>query len=133
MIWRVNSGGQKVVEFIAVLTAVGPKQTKIDIKMPRDPNGREIYDGSHFYTRPAFNQPLRPAVQEQVDAILEGRKFDVKRVGPGRDKVCQVQRGGLESGRGFRIEDSRGRDASTSVECRFPKAGAKCDSGGWGS
>ena len=103
--WKVHSSGTEVVRFTAVLSAVGQKQTKVEIRIPSASNGGEMYDGSQFYTRPAFNQPLRPAVQEQVAAILEGRKFDVQRVGPGKDKVCHVQRGGLGSGHVFRIND----------------------------
>ena len=103
--WQVRSSGSEVAQFSALLSAVGQNQTRVEIKLPDAPGGGEIYDGSKFYKRPAFNQPLRPAVQEQVAAILEGRKFDVRRVGPGTDKVCHVQRAGLESGRVFSVND----------------------------
>ena len=103
--WRVRSSGKEVVQFTAMLSPVGANQTKVEIRVPAAPDGGEMYDGTKFYKRPAFNQPLRPAVQEQVAAILEGRKFDVQRVGPGKDKVCLVQRGGLETGRVFSIDD----------------------------
>jgi hypothetical protein len=106
--WRVTSSGEDVVEFTAILTPISDKQTKVEIKMPADPDGGEVYDGAKFYRRPAFNQPLRPAVEEQVAAILEGRPFDIERVGPGRDSVCDVQRGGLESGIRFRVNDPPG-------------------------
>ncbi|QIG93232.1 MULTISPECIES: hypothetical protein [unclassified Bradyrhizobium] len=102
--WRVHSSGREVVRFTAVLTAFSENQTKVEIRMPSAGNG-EAYDGSQSYRRPAFQQPLRPAVQEQVAAILEGRKFDVQRVGPGKDKICQVQRAGLETGLVFRVDD----------------------------
>ena len=103
--WRVYSSDQEVVQFTAVLTPLGDKQTKVDITLPAAPDGGEVYDGSKFYTRPAFQQPLRPAVAEQVAAILEGRKFDVSRVGPGTDRVCMIQRGGLETGEQFSVND----------------------------
>ncbi|MDB5429968.1 MAG: hypothetical protein JWP35_1084 [Caulobacter sp.] len=106
--WHVASSGQEVVRFTALLTPLGDRQTKVEIKMPADPKGGEVYDGEKFYNRPAFNQPLKPAVEEQVSALLEGRKFDVQRVGPGRDSVCNVQRGGLESGIRFRVDDKPG-------------------------
>ncbi len=106
--WTVTSSGEEVVQFTALLTPVNDKQTKVEIKIPADlDNGGEMYDGKKFYRRPAFNQPLRPAVDEQVSAILEGRKFEIERVGPGRDTVCNVQRGGLESGMRFRVDDPR--------------------------
>lgn len=107
--WVVKSSGHEVVQFTAVLTPVGDKQTKVEIKIPPAPGGGEMYDGKQFYTRPAFNQPLRPAVMEQVAAILEGRKFDVSHVGPGTDTVCQVQRGGLETGHVFSVNDPDAR------------------------
>jgi hypothetical protein len=107
--WHVRSSGEDVVEFTAVLTSLGDKQTKVEIKMPADPKGGEVYDGDKFYPRPAFNQPLRPAVEEQVSAILEGRPFEIERVGPGRDSVCNVQRGGLEeTGTPFHVNDRPG-------------------------
>lgn len=125
--WRVYRSGQNVVEFSAALTAIGDKQTKVVINMPRGDNGGEAYDGSQFYARPAFNQPLRPAVEEQVAAILESRAFDVRRVGPGRDKVCHVQRAGLESGRVFRVDDVPGMDARQSADCRESRrSGGRC-------
>jgi hypothetical protein len=107
--WRVYSSGQKVVEFSAALTAIGDRQTKVVINMPRGDNGGEAYDGSQNYVRPAFNQ---------VAAILESRAFDVRRVGRGTDKVCHVQRAGLESGRVFRVDDVPGMDARQSADCR---------------
>jgi hypothetical protein len=106
--WKVNSGGHEVLKFTAVLTPIGEKQTKVEIKVPADPAGGEVYDGKKFYPRPAINQPLRPAVDEQVAAILEGRPWDVSRVGPPTDSVCNVQRGGLESGVRFRVDDPPG-------------------------
>ena len=106
--WTVTSSGQEIVSFTALLTPVSDKQTKVELKISSDPdNGGELYDGNKFYRRPAFNQPLRPAVEEQVSAILEGRKFEIERVGAGRDSVCNVQRGGLESGMRFRVDDPR--------------------------
>ena len=108
--WRVTSSGEDVVAFTAILTSLAENQTKVEIKMPADPDGGEVYDGAKFYRRPAFNQPLRPAVEEQVAAILEGRSFDNERLGPGKDSVCNVQRAGLEvTGTPFHVNDPTGR------------------------
>lgn len=115
--WRVTSSGQQVVQFSAALTPVGEKQVKVEVQMPRAPNGGEVYDGSQSYVRPAFNQPLRPAVEEQVAAILEGRAFDIKRVPQGTDRPCLIQRGGLENGLRFRVDDRPGMDARQSAAC----------------
>ena len=96
--WRVYSSGREMVNFTATLTALDAGRTRAEVSIGRNAAGREAYDGSLFYTRPAFNQPLRPAVEEQVAALLEGRSFDVSRVPHGTDSVCDVQRGGLEEG-----------------------------------
>jgi hypothetical protein len=96
--WRVYSSGREMVNFTATLTPLDAGRTRAEISIGRNAQGHEAYDGSLFYTRPAFNQPLRPAVEEQVAALLEGRSFDVARVPHGTDHVCDVQRGGLEEG-----------------------------------
>jgi hypothetical protein len=96
--WRVYSSGREMVNFTATLTPLGDGRTRAEISIGRNSAGHEAYDGSLFYTRPAFNQPLRPAVEEQVAALLEGRSFDVSRVPRGTDSVCDVQRAGLEEG-----------------------------------
>ena len=53
-------------------------------------------------------QPLKPAVEEAIAAELEGRDFDPQRVPkpPEKDSVCLIQRGGLEHGHGFSVEDN---------------------------
>lgn len=96
--WRVYSSGREMVNFTATLTPLGDGRTRVEVSVGRNSAGHEAYDGSLFYTRPAFNQPLRPAVEEQVAALLEGRSFDVSRVPRGTDSVCDVQRAGLEEG-----------------------------------
>jgi hypothetical protein len=106
--WRVRSSGQEVLTFTAVLTPIGDKQTKVDIQIPPGPDGKEAYSQGQFHTRPAFNQPLRPAVAEQIAAILEGRPFDVSQIGAPTDSVCNAQRGALESGMRFRVDDKPG-------------------------
>jgi hypothetical protein len=96
--WRVYSSGREMVNFTATLTPLDAGRTRAEVSVGRNANGQEAYDGSLFYTRPAFNQPLQPAVEEQVAALLEGRSFDVGRVPRGTDGVCDVQRAGLEEG-----------------------------------
>ncbi|MDQ0464161.1 hypothetical protein QO010_001932 [Caulobacter ginsengisoli] len=108
VVWHVRSSGQEVLQFTALLTPVGDKQTKVDIQIPPGPDGKEAYSHDQFYTRPAFNQPLRPAIDEQIAAILEGRPFDVSQIGAPTDSVCNAQRGGLETGARFRVDDKPG-------------------------
>lgn len=104
--WRALSDGRLVGNFDAVLTQVSANQTKVEIVLPPKEDGSgEIYDGSEEYTRPAFNQPLRPAIEEQVAMILENRPFNEERVGLGTDGTCNVQRGSMEMGVKFKLDD----------------------------
>jgi hypothetical protein len=109
--WRVFSSGEEQVNFTARLTPVGADKTRVSVEMSQDPDGTEAYSGNDFYPHPAFHQPLKPAVEEAVAAILEGRKFDVMKVPQGgeNESVCNVQRAGLETrGRAFSIHDKPG-------------------------
>jgi hypothetical protein len=111
--WHVRSSGEEMLTFTVTLTPVSPTETRFDLAVSPAAEGKEAYDGSHFYVRPALRQPIRSAVSEQVAALLEGRKFDVMRVVQGpRDQVCNAQRGGLESGMHFSIHDKPGMDSS---------------------
>jgi hypothetical protein len=117
VVWRIYSSGRGLLDVTAKLTPVGEGQTKVEISLPRGPQGGEAYDGAQSYHRPAFNQPLRPALEEQVAALLEGRAYDDARVPRGTDTVCNVQRAGLEAGHRFRIDDRPGMDARQSADC----------------
>lgn len=112
--WAVYSSGRKMVDFTATLTPVDGNRTHVAITIPPGPKGGEAYDGAQFYPRPAFNQPLRPAVEEQVAALLEGRPYDAARVPRGTDRLCDVQRAGLEAGHRFRVDDQPGMDTRQS-------------------
>lgn len=122
--WRVTSSGREVLRFTVRLTAEGDG-TRAAIEVPADPNGGEMYDGDKTYPRPAVNQPLRPAVQELIDAAMEQRPYDIARL-PGRtnaDGVCNVQRAGLESGSvRFTVDDVPGMDARRSIRVREEEA-----------
>ena len=105
--WHVTSSGQEMLSFTARLTEVGSSRTKVDIDVSRDPDGTEAYAGKDFYPRPALSQPLRPALAEAIGAVLEGRKFDAGRIPKPEksDSVCDIQRGGLEAGHRFSVND----------------------------
>lgn len=105
--WRVFSSDVALLDFTAHLTAVGSDKTKVTVEVSKDPDGTEAYQGADFYRRPAFHQPLRPAVEEAIAAVLEGREFDVMRLPRGGDvdRVCSIQRSGLESGHKFSVND----------------------------
>lgn len=120
--WRVYSSGREMVNFTATLTPIGAGRTRAEISVGKNTNGVEAYDGSLFYPRPAFNQPLRPAVEEQVAALLEGRRYDVHRVPLGTDSVCDVQRAGLEEGAArFSVTDQPGFDVQGTTAAPKPE------------
>ena len=116
--WRVYSSGREMVHFTARLTPVDGNRTRVAVEMKREVrNGGEAYDGFQFYPRPAFNQPLKPAVEEQIAALLEGRDFDIMRVPRGTDEVCSIQRAGLEHGhQPLRVEAKFGPASRTTAE-----------------
>jgi hypothetical protein len=107
--WTVSSSGLSQLSFTAVLTPVDARYTKVDVTMVPELGGREPYDGTQFYPRPAVRQPVRPAIEEQVAAALETRPYDPKRLPQAKkDSVCVVQRAGLESGFRFSVNDEPG-------------------------
>jgi len=124
VVWRVSSSGRNMVDFTAKLTPVSEKKTKVELTLSSGPKGGEAYDGNQFYQRPAFNQPLRPAVEEQIAALLEDRAYNPKHVPRGTDKLCDVQRAGLEAGHRFRVDDRPGMDARQSAACAGRRSGS---------
>ncbi|MEM6475988.1 MAG: hypothetical protein AAF687_07465 [Pseudomonadota bacterium] len=109
--WSVTSSGKQVASFTVLLTPYSDDQTQIDIEIPQAPDGGEIYDGTKFYPRPALHQPLRDGVEELVSARLEQREFDVMRIPPSEEnRVCRIQRGALESGHNFKVDDYERND-----------------------
>ena len=129
--WAVTSSGREVVRFTANLVPVEGGRTKVEVVLPQDEQGREVYSGGQTYVRPAFNQPLRPAIEEQIAALLEGRRFDIMRVPRGSDTVCNIQRAGLEHGHRFRIDDDPGTDSAGTRSRRRGQADS-VSPGGWG-
>lgn len=106
--WRVTSSGREMLWFKIKLIPEGPNRTRTEVEVAPDPKGGEKYDGDYFYMHPAIHQPLRPAVKELVDSAIEGRSFDVWKIPPPintNDNVCSVQRGSLEQGRPFHVDD----------------------------
>jgi hypothetical protein len=83
--WRVRSKHQFVASFTVSLSQAG-NGTQATIVVPKAADGGEIYDGKQHYSHPALMQPLRPAVQELIDAAMEKRPFDWRRL-PGRINI----------------------------------------------
>ena len=111
--WRITSSGQQVLRFTVRLVKEGDG-TRAAIEVPTDPGGGEVYDGDKFYTRPAVNQPLRPAIQELVDSAIAQRPYEGQKL-VSADRVCSIQRGGLESGHYvFAVDDRPGMDSRES-------------------
>ena len=107
--WRVYSSGRELLSFTANLAAEGERKTRVGIHISKDADGDELYSGKRTYQRPALRQPLRPAVEEAIGAVLEGRPFDVSRVPrPTNDTICSLQRSRLEMGHRLSIDDEPG-------------------------
>jgi hypothetical protein len=94
--WRVVSDGETMLSFTVRLVDEGSNRTRAVIELPPDPRGGEYYDGTHDFPRPALNQPIRPGIQQLVDAALNQTEFKVNQMS--FDRTCEVQRGGLEGG-----------------------------------
>lgn len=116
--WRITSSGQDMLTFTARLIPVDATHTQVAVEVSKElSNGREAYDGTQFYRRPAVKQPVRPAIEEQIAAVLSGRPFDYLNLtqapasagtfsNVSRDSVCDVQRGRLEeTGEAFSVDD----------------------------
>jgi len=119
--WHVTSSGQEVLSFTVRLAAEGDG-IRSAIEVPADPKGGEMYGGKQFYPRPAVNQPLRPAIQELIDAAIAQRPYDGEHL-KNTDQVCDVQRGGLESGAfTWGVNDRPGMDARQSARADAAEA-----------
>jgi hypothetical protein len=77
--WQVRSKRRLVASFSASLSQT-ENGTQATIVVPKADDGGEIYDGKQHYSHPALMQPLRPAVQELIDAAMEQRPFDWHRL-----------------------------------------------------
>jgi hypothetical protein len=130
--WNVTSSGEPVLHFTVKL-AQEDNGTRATIDVPADPRGGEVYDGDKFYPRPAVNQPLRPAIQELVDAAMAQRPYEGQKL-VNTDSVCNVQRGGLESGHYvFGVDDRPGMDSRESRRADDLESTANARSGDFDS
>jgi hypothetical protein len=108
--WQVTSSGRRMLSFTATLTPVDEQTTEVEISISHDANGREAYDGTQGYPRPAVNQPVRPAIEEKIASLLAGRPYDAKRMAAdySGDSICTLQRNGREIGLCFSVFDEPG-------------------------
>jgi hypothetical protein len=117
--WNVTSSGRRMLSFTATLTRIDDKTTKVEVSILREANGREAYDGTQEYPRPALNQPVRPAIEEKIASLMTGRPYDAKRMTKehAKDYICSLQRHGLEIGFCFTVDDKPGI-SSNEMRCR---------------
>jgi hypothetical protein len=117
--WHVTSSGRRMLSFTATLTPVDDKTTKVEVSISREANGREAYDGTQQYPRPALNQPVRPAIEEKIASLLTGRPYEAKRMSKeySIDGACELQRAGLQNGYCFTVHDRPGMSSNEMV-CR---------------
>lgn len=112
--WQVQSKGRLVASFSVSLSQAG-NGTQATIVVPKAADGGEIYDGKQHYSHPALMQPLRPAVQELIDAAMEKRPFDWNRlpapinVGPNDSMTnCGMGQQSLQRGIPVELSDPEG-------------------------
>ena len=113
--WQVQSRGHELASFSVSLSQAG-NGTQATIAVPKAADGGEIYDGKQHYSHPALMQPLRPAVQELIDAAMEKRPFDWHRIpipllniGPNDSLTnCGMGRQTLERGVPVELSDPEG-------------------------
>ena len=104
--WSVTSSGREMFNFTVHLLPLPGGRVGTRISVSADERGGEAYSGNQRYMRPAINQPVRPAIEEQVAALLEGRPFDRRRMNATWNEGCQIQRTALQNnGRPFSIKD----------------------------
>jgi Zn-dependent protease with chaperone function len=122
--WSITSETVEQIRFTATPAAEGPDATRVTIVIadfePKTPWTDADKPGAPPYKvamRPALMTPLRPYFAEAVNAMLEERRFETRRVVPPsvldegtqstRD-VCASQRNQLVTGRHLSIHDSPG-------------------------
>ena len=112
--WQVQSKGRPLASFSVSLSQAG-NGTQATIIVPKAADGGEIYDGKQHYSHPALMQPLRPAVQELIDAAMDKRPFDWHRlpapinVGPNDSMTnCGMGQASLQRGIPVELSDPEG-------------------------
>ena len=120
--WEVRSKKQLVASFSVLLSQTG-NGTQATIIVPRAADGGEIYDGKQHYSHPALMQPLRPAVQEMIDAAMDERPFDWRRlpdplnVGPSDTMTnCGMGQQSLQRGIPVELSDPEGVPHDVAVD-----------------
>lgn len=118
--WDVTSGTETVARFTLRVVPDGAG-SRVQIEVPKAPNGREIYDGAQHYAHPALMQPLRPSLREFVDAALAKRAYDWRRIPEpvNTDGLCGSLRSNFEaSGIPYDINDPSGMTHEQAEEIR---------------
>jgi hypothetical protein len=133
--WIVVSGKTAVASFKIALSPT-EKGAKADIILPKAADGGEIYDGKQAYDYPVFMQPLRPALQELVDAAMDQRPYDFRRlpsplnIAPAGEfphdtaTNCTAGRDGLEGGQPWSMKDPPGLPPEVAENLRQQRLGA---------
>lgn len=101
--WHITSGGEEYLLLTAQLQATPEGRTLVTYTAWDSVYGRDAYQEGKFYPRPVVSQPILPALEAQVAALIEGK--ELAPLG-NPDSVCGVQRGGTEHGvTQFRADD----------------------------
>lgn len=104
--WQVFTSGMQVLWFKARLIPESSDQTRVEIDVEKTADGKELYSGDYHTPRPVVAQPLRPAIEEAIRAVLEKRPFNGDGL-PSEDNpnLCNMQRNQLEDGKMLTVKD----------------------------
>lgn len=91
--WSIRSGGEEYLLLTATLQPTPTGRTLVTLSARDSVYGDQAYSGDKMYPRPVLSQPILPALQAQVDALIAGTEMaDLGN----RDQVCGVQGAGRE-------------------------------------
>ena len=104
--WKVFSDRRELFWFAARLIPVDAGHTRVRVEIAKTTRSVEFYSSDYTTPRPAMAKPARPAIEEAIAAVLEDREFDPgKAPSPSKDQLCGVQRGAIERGMIFSVDD----------------------------
>jgi hypothetical protein len=120
--YTVRTSGREVASFTVSL-AETDGAARATILVPSEKDGGEIYDGTQHYSHPALMQPLRPAIRELVNAAMEQRRFDWRKIpeplqtGPNDSLTnCGMGRDSLMRGAPVSLDDPEGMPHDEAVK-----------------
>lgn len=79
--WRITHKGFALSRFTATLTPAGDKATRVKVDFSIDEDGKLAELGDEVTKSRMLATIAKTSMAEQVDAVLDGRRYDTKSVG----------------------------------------------------